>query len=202
MFALSLSLPHDNGDLASEDAHRQSRTNADYKQSMRLHNDDDGTDFPQVYYRHQEFVHRICRRICGVNDAADVAQKVFLILFRSLDRFHGEAKFETWLYRITVNECLQHLRHERRRRHPSLEYEAAVKDKVLAAVEERELLELALAKIDPELRTIFLLREVEQQSYREIANTLRIPAGTVASRLNHARHELQAALRTLGWRPS
>jgi RNA polymerase sigma-70 factor (ECF subfamily) len=67
--------------------------------------------------------------------------------------------------------------------------------------EHKELLEKALARIDPELRAIFLLREVEELSYREIAEALNIPAGTVGSRLNRARHELQQHLKDLGWEP-
>jgi RNA polymerase sigma-70 factor (ECF subfamily) len=201
MFALSLSIPLDNGKRLLEDANQQSPINAINNQLGPDSTGDPDFEFQQIYDRHHEFVQRICRRICGENDAADVAQKVFLTLFRSLDRFHGEAKFETWLYRITVNECLQHLRHERRRRHPSLEFEAAGKDGAQAAVEARELLELALAKIEPDLRAIFLLREVEQLAYREIAEVLEISEGTVASRLNHARHELQTALKSLGWHP-
>jgi RNA polymerase sigma-70 factor (ECF subfamily) len=201
MFALSLSIPLQNGKRLLGDANEQSPLSAINDQQGPGRTSDPDYEFQQIYDRHREFVQRICRRICGDNDAADVAQRVFLTLFRSLDRFHGQAKFETWLYRITVNECLQHLRYERRRRHPSLEFEAAGKDGVLAAVEARELLELALAKIEPELRAIFLLREVEHLSYREIAEVLQISEGTVASRLNHARHELQSALRSLDWRP-
>jgi RNA polymerase sigma-70 factor (ECF subfamily) len=66
-------------------------------------------------------------------------------------------------------------------------------------VETRELLDRALAEVEPELRSIFVLREVEGLSYDEIALALEIPMGTVASRLNRARHELQQRLRCLGW---
>lgn len=66
-------------------------------------------------------------------------------------------------------------------------------------LQNRELLEQALAQLEPDLRSIFLLREFERLSYRELAEALGIPEGTVASRLNRARTELQRLLRELGW---
>jgi RNA polymerase sigma-70 factor (ECF subfamily) len=62
-----------------------------------------------------------------------------------------------------------------------------------------DLLEKALSRLDPDLRSIFLLREMENLGYEAIAETLGIPAGTVASRLNRARRELQGILIELGW---
>jgi RNA polymerase sigma-70 factor (ECF subfamily) len=67
--------------------------------------------------------------------------------------------------------------------------------------EHKELLEQALARIEPDLRSIFVLREVEELSYREIAEAIEIPEGTVGSRLNRARRELQQHLAELGWEP-
>ena len=68
-------------------------------------------------------------------------------------------------------------------------------------IERKELMEQALARLDPELRSIFLLREVEELSYQEIAETLDIPEGTVGSRLNRARRELRGHVVELGWEP-
>ena len=65
--------------------------------------------------------------------------------------------------------------------------------------EQQELLQAALQRIDPQLRAIFLLRELEGQSYRDIAQALEIAEGTVGSRLNRARRELKEHLATLGW---
>ena len=65
----------------------------------------------------------------------------------------------------------------------------------------KELMEHALARLDPELRSLFLLREMEQQSYAEIAAALQIPEGTVASRLSRARQLLKQYLVELGWEP-
>jgi RNA polymerase sigma-70 factor (ECF subfamily) len=68
-------------------------------------------------------------------------------------------------------------------------------------VDDKELLEHALGLLDPELRSAFLLREVEGLSYSEIAEAVEIPAGTVGSRLNRARRELKQHLVELGWEP-
>jgi len=68
-------------------------------------------------------------------------------------------------------------------------------------VEERDLLEQALERLDPELRCLFLLREREGLSYRNLAMAMDIPEGTIASRLNRARRELRKHLLELGWEP-
>lgn len=147
-------------------------------------------------------VYRLAVRMVGMQDAADVAQQVFLQAFSRLHQFDGQSKFETWLYRLAVNESLQHLRKRRRWNQPSLDHEPADespgrdKDR-----EHKELLEQALARIDPQLRSMFLLRESEGLSYRDIAEALEIPEGTVGSRLNRARRELQEHLISLGWTP-
>ena len=68
-------------------------------------------------------------------------------------------------------------------------------------IEHKELLEAALSRVEPELLSIFVLREVQGLSYREIAEVMEIPEGTVGSRLNRARRELQQQLADLGWEP-
>jgi RNA polymerase sigma-70 factor (ECF subfamily) len=135
----------------------------------------------------------------GAQDAADVTQQVFLQAFRSIDRFSGRSSFETWLYRLAVNESLQHLRRARRHRICSLRVEPIDDSQAPQASERKELLQVALARLDPELRSIFLLCEGEKRSYRQIAETLGIPEGTVGSRLNRARRKLRAILMELGW---
>ena len=111
----------------------------------------------------------------GVQDAADVTQQVFLQAFRLIGQFGGRSRFETWLYRLAVNESLQHLRRNRRWRHRSLDWEPMDEAQHADDADRKEQLERALAQIDPELRSIFLLREVEGLSYREIAEALQVP---------------------------
>jgi RNA polymerase sigma-70 factor, ECF subfamily len=155
--------------------------------------------YRQLYDSCHQRVFRLAVRMVGLQDAADVTQQVFLQVFRSMGQFHGRSRFETWLYRLAVNESLQHLRRNRRWRYQALDCEPMDETPHGENVERKELLEQALARVDPELRSIFLLREVEGLSYRDIAEALEIPEGTVGSRLNRARRELRQALSDLGF---
>ena len=154
----------------------------------------------QLYELCHRRVYRLVVRMVGRQEAADVIQQVFLQVFRAIDRFDGRSRFETWLYRVTMNEALQHLRRQRR-----WHWTPLVSDLVDCEpnqerhLDYKELLEYALARLAPELRSLFLLREVEKQSYAEIAEVSQIPEGTVASRLNRARQLLKQHLLELGW---
>jgi RNA polymerase sigma-70 factor (ECF subfamily) len=154
----------------------------------------------ELYEACSERVYRLMVRIVGAQDAADVTQQVFLHVFQKIDRFEGHSRFETWLYRLATNEAYQYLRKERRWKHESLGHEPGSGQTSVEDVDQKkELLEEALKRVDPELRTIFLLREVEELSYHEIAEVLEISEGTVASRLNRARRALRSVLSDLGW---
>lgn len=145
---------------------------------------------------------RLVFRLVGRDDAADVLQHVFLQVFRNIRQFAGDSRFETWLFRIAVNECLQFRRREARKSFVPLEHDPSDPSaNPEGLVDQRDLLETALARLEPELRTIFLLRETEHLAYAEIAETLGIAEGTVASRLNRARRNLQKILAELGWEP-
>ena len=154
----------------------------------------------RLYEICHERIYQLMVRMVGIQDAADMTQQTFLQAFRCLGQYAGRSRFETWLYRLAVNESLQHLRRRRRWEGQALEHEPEDRSHDRRQnVEHRELLEASLARIDPELRSIFLLREVDELSYREIAEVLQIPEGTVGSRLNRARRELQEHLKDLGW---
>jgi RNA polymerase sigma-70 factor (ECF subfamily) len=156
----------------------------------------------RLYESFHRGIYRLLVRMVGIDAAADVTQQVFLQVFRKVGQFAGRGRFDRWLYRLAVNEAYQHLRHERRRRHHGLVDEPM--DKSVGGderTEQKDLMEQALARLEPELRSICLLREVDELSYRGIAETLEIPEGTVGSRLNRARRELKEHLIHLGWEP-
>jgi RNA polymerase sigma-70 factor (ECF subfamily) len=156
----------------------------------------------QLYDAFHRLVYRLMVRMVGTDEASDLTQQVFLHLFRQIDKYSGRGRFDRWLYRVAVNEAYQHLRRRRRHDHRPLAYEPA--DPAASGnqrTDHRELMEQALARLEPELRSICLLREIEELSYREIAETLDIPEGTVGSRLNRARRELKEHLINLGWEP-
>lgn len=157
----------------------------------------------RLYDVSHQNVYRLVVRMVGIQDAADVTQQVFLQAFRKINQFSCQSQFGTWIYRVAVNEALQHLR--RSKRSPVQELKQEPMDHSPAGhdnVEDKELLEQALGQLEPDLRSAFLLREVEELSYSEIAKALEIPEGTVGSRLNRARHELKQYLIKLGWEPS
>ena len=155
-----------------------------------------------LYERCHERVFRLLVRMVGQQEAPDVLQQVFLQVFSKIGQFAGHAQFETWLYRLAINECLQF-----RRRRTWVHYDMPADEPIDPSAEpglraqQQELMERALAQLAPELRAIFLLREVEGLSYREISVTLQIKEGTVGSRLNQARAELRNVLSELGWKP-
>ena len=154
----------------------------------------------RLYELCHEKAYRLCLRMVGRHDAADVCQQTFLKVFQSIDGFAGRSSFMTWLFRIAVNECLQHRRKANRGRVVNLA-DIEPPDRAPPAIQrihDRDLLEMALSRLDPELRCAFLLREVEELSYRQIAEVIQIPEGTVASRLNRARQQLQATLTASG----
>ncbi|MCH7751695.1 MAG: RNA polymerase sigma factor [Planctomycetes bacterium] len=156
----------------------------------------------RLYEASHRNVYRLVVRMVGLQDAADVTQQVFLQAFRKIGQFSGRSQFATWIYRVTVNEALQHLRRSKRSRVQILE-----QDPIDGSpdshenVDDKEVLERALGRLEPDLRSTFLLREVEGLSYSGIAGALEIPEGTVGSRLNRARRELKQHLVELGWEP-
>jgi RNA polymerase sigma-70 factor (ECF subfamily) len=162
----------------------------------------DPTAQRRLYEVSHQNVYRLMVRMVGVQDAADVSQQVFLQAFRKIGQFSGRSQFGTWIYRVAVNEALQHLRKAKRSRVQILEQEPMDRSPdSYKSFDDKELLEQALGRLDPDLRSAFLLREVEGLSYSEIADALKIPGGTVGSRLNRARRELKQQLVELGWEP-
>ena len=157
----------------------------------------------RLLYEHcHERVYRLLVRMVGQQDAPDVLQLVFLRVFLKIGQFSGQALFETWVYRLAINECLQ-FRRRRGRAHYDMPTDEPVDPSgdPSQRVQQQELMERALDRLDPELRATFVLREVEGLSYREIAEAQQIKEGTVGSRLNQARTQLRNHLVELGWKP-
>lgn len=158
---------------------------------------------------HTRRVYAICYRFIGKDsEAQDLTQEVFLRLFRTLKSFRaGEGSFTVWLTRMTRNLLIDNYRRTRQERItdsiedqlPMLEERAAGAggraDGLLAGREASELLQGALQRLSPELRETVILRDLEELEYKEIAETLGVPEGTVKSRLNRGRAELARILR-------
>jgi RNA polymerase sigma-70 factor (ECF subfamily) len=146
-------------------------------------------------------------------EARDVAQEAFVKVYRYLDHFKGDASFYTWLYRITVNICIDAIRRKGAKGNEHVEFDESVKLDVAEAnigalgtrlgtnpqksalrKELAERITAAMQQLPEAHRQILLLREVEGMSYEDIARTLEIPKGTVMSRLFHARLKMQKIL--------
>jgi RNA polymerase sigma-70 factor (ECF subfamily) len=157
---------------------------------------------------HTRRVYSICYRFTGKDsEAQDLAQDVFLRIFRTLGSFRsGEGSFVVWLTRLTRNLLIDHYRRTKQDRAtdsieeqlPMLEERTAMSsrtDGLLAGREAGEILQAALQRLSPELRETVILRDLEELEYREIAEVLHVPEGTVKSRLNRGRAELARLLR-------
>jgi RNA polymerase sigma-70 factor (ECF subfamily) len=175
--------------------------------------DGDQRAFELLVKRYQRKVFSLAYGIVhNPEDAMDVAQEAFVKVHRYIDKFQGSASFYTWLYRIVVNLCIDHLR--RAGRSYSVEYDDAIdrSQGVLAAsdivpsrmgtdprqgLKDKETLKHirdGLAQLSANHRAVIVMRELEGLSYKEMAKIMECSKGTIMSRLFHARKRLQAYL--------
>ena len=171
--------------------------------------------------RYQGRAYRLALRVVRDEEQArDAVQDAFIKAYGSLDRFQGRSGFYTWLYRIVMNQCLDRKRRDKSDR--ELEWDEVTAARAVQAPaagggegegagpapdaaaergELRQILAKAIAELPEEARRTIELREIDGLSYREIAEALGIPKGTVMSRLHYARRSLQESLRTAGIGP-
>lgn len=163
----------------------------------------------------------VLRMLGSVQEAEDVAQEVFVQVFRAIDQFRGESKFSTWVFRIAINLSKNRLLYlQRRHSEANTEHEdvhemgervplgTAIKsnaatiprpDQLVEGFQVEHILQNAIAQLEPSFRECFLLRELEDMSYEEISEITKLPTGTVKSRIHRARMMLRSILeRTLG----
>jgi RNA polymerase sigma-70 factor (ECF subfamily) len=159
-----------------------------------------------LFRDHGNRVYSLLLRLSGnSHDAADLTQDVFLKAGRGLERFRGDAAELTWLLRIAINA---HRDLMRRRRKAPISYEQAVQtgslpepatpgssDEATESAEARRIVREALGDLEQDIRAILLLRDARGLAYRQIAETLGVPIGTVQSRLFRAREALREAVR-------
>jgi RNA polymerase sigma-70 factor, ECF subfamily len=159
--------------------------------------------FEQLVRRYQDSVYGMALRFVGSPaEAQDVAQEAFLRAFRGMDGFKGEARFSTWLYRITYNLCADWLRRNRspsRRAAPLPEADDMADGREdleggLLEREERDAVRRALDGLDEIYRTVVILLYYQKLSYEQIAGVLGVPVKTVETRLYRARRILRDAL--------
>lgn len=161
--------------------------------------------FEILVRRHEKTIFNLVYRMLGdYDDAAEVSQEVFLSAYRAIGQFRGDANFSTWLYRIALNHATTRRRSMSSRQQNTVPIDdmEPLSDPELGPAETlerkeiRERVQLALDKLEPDDATMILLRDLQDNSYDEVARVLEIPVGTVKSRLHRARQALKTQLGT------
>jgi RNA polymerase sigma-70 factor (ECF subfamily) len=157
--------------------------------------------FRALFELHKDRVYSIALRFSGdPADAMDIAQDTFLKLFSCIGAFRGEARLETFIYRLVVNSCLDRQRRQRRLLPLVDEWAATLRDTGESPMQELLRSQLssqvqhAVAKLAPDLRIVIVMRYTDGLAYDEIAEVLGCSSGTVASRLNRAHKALERRL--------
>jgi RNA polymerase sigma-70 factor (ECF subfamily) len=174
----------------------------------------DAAAWEDIVQRYHRRIYNICYRFAGSSDdAQDLTQEVFIKMYRTLGSYDVDrGAFMTWVTTVTRNLLVDHFRKSKQDRltdsldSTSSEHEDAmplseqIPDKGLPpdahvqSREAREVVHLALQKLSPELREALILRDLQDMDYRDIAAALKVPEGTVKSRINRGRAELARLL--------
>ena len=182
----------------------------DDRQLVRRLRDRDERAFRELVATHRDRVYNLTLRMLGNKaEAEDVAQEVFIQVFKTIDTFREEAKLSTWLYRVTVNLTKNRIkylarRHDRDRDQLDETNEAAATsaiaapggptkrpDRALEGVQMETVLQDAINTLDEDQRLLVVLRDIEDLSIEEICAITSLPDGTVKSRLHRARLQLR-----------
>jgi len=173
----------------------------------------DRSAFAVLLRRHQSPLYNFAlRHLRSAPSAEEVVQEAFVRVVQSAAEFKHEARFSTWLYTITRNLCIDHLRKGALRRHPSLDAPKQGEqgegptlgeqtadprpnvERAAASGEIREQVLAAVAELPDEQREVFLMREISNLPFKEIARIVGVPENTVKSRMRYALERLQVAL--------
>lgn len=154
-------------------------------------------EFLDFYEKQVSKVRGLLYRIVGEVPLNDLTQETFLKAWEYRNKFRGDSEASTWLYRISYNCAIDYLRKTKNRDHisPEQEEESGSLEKEIS---QRDLADKALAHLEVEHRVVTVLFYLEDQSIKEISRILQIPEGTVKSRLNTARIEMNEFLTKKG----
>ena len=189
----------------------QSLFGASDEQAMwRVKMEDDAEAFGQIVSRWQAPVRNLCTRMTGdLHKAEDLAQETFVRLYARRGDYEPSAKFSTYLWRVALNLCYDELRRKGRRKETSLDNDEGEKlirleeiaapqelpGAILEANERAEQVKDAILKLPEIYRTVVVLRHYENLKFREIAEVLNVPEGTVKSRMADAMAQLADLLK-------
>jgi len=159
--------------------------------------------FEDLYDRHNRRVYSLCLRMTqNASEAEDLAQEVFIQLFRKISSFRGESAFTTWLHRLTVNQVLMHFRKRSVKLEQTTE-EGETPVQIVKGTEnpnqmpvvDRIALDKAIEQLPPGYKMVFTLHDIEGHEHEEIARMLGCSVGTSKSQLHKARMKLRTLLR-------
>jgi RNA polymerase sigma-70 factor (ECF subfamily) len=160
--------------------------------------------FRELFESHKDKVYSIALRYAGDRAAAlDIAQDTFLKLMHRIGQFRGESSFDSWLYRLVVNSCLDYRRRQQKFLPMVEDFLASFRAPQESALEGllrdemQQNVQAVVSRLVPEQRIVVVLRYTEGLSYEEIADLLQVSRGTVASRLNRAHKILERRLSAL-----
>ncbi len=166
--------------------------------------------FELLISKYESQIYNLCKHmLIDEHMAQDAVQEICVKIWKKISYFQGKCKFSTWIYRISVNECIDMIRKNKRKSEISIikenklendEWQMEIEDKsesvegTIESYELRRILEDALSQLKPQYRIICILRDINDYSYDEIASILGISIGTVKSRISRARQALQKIL--------
>ncbi len=197
-------------DAAAHDAHDERLV-----EKLKRH---DEAAFNELVRLYEDRIFRLVLRMLGDRaEAEDVAQEVFVTVFKSIGTFRGDSKLSTWIYRVATNHCRNRIKYlGRRARHQRQPYEddgprddlsgsslgtsahIPGPDAVIEGRQTERLVQAALLSLSEEHRALVILRDVEGLTYEEIQRITSLPEGTVKSKLHRARVALAQSLAALG----
>jgi len=159
----------------------------------------DAPAFEELYRQHSTRLFNLAWRMCGTRaDAEDLLQEIFLLAYRKLPEFRGDSAVGTWLYRLAMNRCLDHLKSRQTRASGAtteLDEEAMPGPRLVSENGVKRIeLERAIARLPEGARAAFVLYDVEGFQHHEIATILGISEGTSKSQVHKARLKLRALL--------
>ena len=177
----------------------------DEQQAVQQAMQGDAQAFEQLMRAHEGRMYAVSLRMCGNReDALDCTQEAMLRIYRAIKTFKGQSSFATWVYRITMNTCLDELRRRKVRVSSSLDAlldtgfsptdEDDTPERHAMASEQRRGLEQAIAALPEDMRSAIVLRDVQGFTYEEIATILSANVGTIKSRISRGREKLRETL--------
>jgi RNA polymerase sigma-70 factor (ECF subfamily) len=163
---------------------------------VRLAAEGDARAFERLYHEHVPRVHSLARHMVGSAEADELTQDVFVLAWRKLDTFRGDAAFSTWLHRVAINVMLGYRKTKSRERERYAAAESVV-ERLQARPASTEIsvdMEAAIETLPGKAREVFVLHDIEGYKHEEIGDMLDIAAGTSKSQLHRARMLLREQL--------